>query len=377
MSESFKTIHSKFRYIRLALTIACVVVPAFEDVASAQDIEIRALSHTSETDDDLKRLHEALNSIPEPIRRDIAGAGIHVDLTPVMTYDMPERSGKHMFRGGGTTENIGGEFEPNRNRVVVPERSSWRNGAPRSQGKGMMGIARHELGHAWYQARKFASNRSYLDAYEQDVQKLSNTQMTKFQYGITGTATSAANVPTGSGRSECFACVFNMLCEPSQAMRLDPNGWAVAFPHVVAWMQSVEPGLKKDPEVVRKPDRRQERQQEQREADDRDVAKSSNEAQSAMNLINQRRFDDAIAVLCAAIKRDPSNDRAYLLRGEAYSWLKKYKPAVNDLTTYIKKHPDDIQAHKLRADAYGWLGQARSQKYDEWRIKQLQKQTGN
>jgi TolA-binding protein len=65
------------------------------------------------------------------------------------------------------------------------------------------------------------------------------------------------------------------------------------------------------------------------------------------------------------------------LRGEAYSWLKKYKPAVNDLTTYIKKHPDDIQAHKLRADAYGWLGQARSQKYDEWRIKQLQKQTGN
>lgn len=69
---------------------------------------------------------------------------------------------------------------------------------------------------------------------------------------------------------------------------------------------------------------------------------------------------EAIDYLTEAIRLEPDNKSAYLLRGGAYYKLKKDNLAVGDYSNAIKLDPDNARTYALRGFAYGALGQYQS-----------------
>ena len=101
-------------------------------------------------------------------------------------------------------------------------------------------------------------------------------------------------------------------------------------------------------------------------------AESSSQLQRAIQLLGNKRYAEA-AALTKAIKQNPSNDRAFLLRGNAEMWMVQYRQAIADYTSYIRLKPDDPQGFELRAKAYGWLGEAANKQGDERYAQRLQR----
>jgi tetratricopeptide (TPR) repeat protein len=67
--------------------------------------------------------------------------------------------------------------------------------------------------------------------------------------------------------------------------------------------------------------------------------------------LEQRRFALAARSFSAAIRRDPGNAEAYLLRGTAYDQMGAPQAAIKDFTRYLEMNPRDPVGYVRRADA--------------------------
>ncbi|WP_321495874.1 tetratricopeptide repeat protein [uncultured Desulfobacter sp.] len=61
--------------------------------------------------------------------------------------------------------------------------------------------------------------------------------------------------------------------------------------------------------------------------------------------LRQQSFDLAVNQASVVIKADPKLYRAYLIRGKAYTGLKKFKDAENDYNQMIQIAPDDLEGY--------------------------------
>lgn len=66
---------------------------------------------------------------------------------------------------------------------------------------------------------------------------------------------------------------------------------------------------------------------------------------------------EAIDHLTEAIRLEPDNRNAYLLRGGAYYNMSQYKQAVEDYSSAIRLEPKDAHTYALRGFSYGNMGQ--------------------
>jgi tetratricopeptide (TPR) repeat protein len=334
-------------------------------------IPIRALAHIDVTDTDMARVEEAVGTIPHQIQKQIAGAGIEIVLTPQITFDEPENSGKKFFRDGGTAENLGGVFESRKHRVAIPEKASWRNSPPRPQGKYIISVCRHEIGHAWdFSLEGHSRTQAYIDAYDEDFKKLTNEQCRKWAYYITGISTADANVPTASGRGECFASVFAALVTPQSELTPKANDLLQTFPHVARNLQGLDGELGHVLNAkLEKNSTQTTSHNESQPCSPQDKAESSTHVETAKQFLADKKFEKAVSQLNWATKLNPNNSEAFLLRGNAFSWMTKYRLAIRDYTTAIKLSPASKDAYEMRARAHGWLGEARLKNEDEARAK--------
>ncbi|HEY9714662.1 MAG TPA: hypothetical protein V6C72_14440 [Chroococcales cyanobacterium] len=344
-----------------------------------ETLEIRVLSHTQYTDQALAYLRKGISTIPATVQSVIAAHGITVTLTPRLIFDEPESSGHKVFRQGGTTDNVGGMFEPNHSRVLIPECASWRNSPPRPQGSYITSVVRHELGHAFdHSLGNFSNTPAFKQAYNEDLQRLSNEQMRAFTYYITGTSSADANTPTDSGRHELFASIFGNLCTPVKEKKSKGTQLLDAFPHVARLLTSLDRAFESPPEYETSSSNSRERLSDRTgqarptvTVSPEAVAESSRLLEQALEQLNNQHYAKAVWLSSQSLERNPAGQRAYLVRGNAYVWLKKYRAAVSDYTQYIKFHPADADAFELRSRAYGWLGQALLQQKDEAKARQL------
>lgn len=356
----------------VALVILSMVLNC-QSVQSAEGnqvyIPIRVLSRIDITPDDVKRVEQGVSVIPPAIQKFIAAAGIEVVLTPQMNFEEPEHSGEKLFRNGGTYDNLGGVFESGKKRVVIPEKASWRNSPPRPQGNSIVRTCRHELGHAWDFAQgKHSHSEGYIAAYDQDFRKLSNEQCRKWAYYITGVSTGDANVPTASGRAECFASVFAALVTPPSQRVAKMNELLQDFPNVARNLQSLDSDLGRitespSPGPFQSTSNLPIRSGSQ--VSPANKAKSDECVKAANDFMSKQEYQRAVNQLSEAIKFNPNDPNSYLLRGNGLSWLKKYNLAILDYTLAIKLSPTYAAAYEMRARAYGWLGQKRLQDADE------------
>jgi Flp pilus assembly protein TadD len=72
----------------------------------------------------------------------------------------------------------------------------------------------------------------------------------------------------------------------------------------------------------------------------------------AKKFINNRQYDQAIAILDQAIQIDPNNALAYNYRGIAYYRSKSYEEALADFNKAIQLNPNLAMAYNNRAYAY-------------------------
>ncbi len=334
-------------------------------------IPIQVLSHIDITDKDIERVERGVSTIPAQIQKVIAGAGIELVLTPQMNFAEPESSGKKVFRNGGTAENLGGVFESGKHRVVIPEKASWRNSTPRPQGNYIISICRHELGHAYdFSLNGHSHTQSYMQAYDEDFKKLTNEQCRKWAYYITGTSNGDANVPTASGRAECFASIFAALVTPQSELNPKAIDLLQTFAHVAKNVSRLDDDLGhvQDPNPQKNPTKTP-LQKESAPSSPAETAESTMHIETAKKLLAERKFQQAVYQLNWAIKLNSANSEAFILRGNAYCWMTKYKLAVKDYTKAIELNPARKDAYEMRARAHGWLGEARLQKEDEARSK--------
>ena len=131
---------------------------------------------------------------------------------------------------------------------------------------------------------------------------------------------------------------------------------------MAAYLISIEPSLQGLPKHVPTEHAAQKGHTEVSEAA---TAESSSQLQQAIQLLGNKRYAEAADSLTESIKQNPSNDRAFLLRGNAKMWMVQYRQAIADYTNYIRLKPDDPQGFELRAKAYGWLGEAANKQGDE------------
>lgn len=306
-----------------------------------------------------------------------------------MSYDEPENSGKKLFRNGGTSDNVGGLFEAGKNRVAIPERASWRNSPPKPQGKGIVGICRHELGHAFDHALGGHSySELYLVAYNEDFKRFTNEQCRGWAYYITGISSGDANVPTSSGRAECFASVFAALVTPPNELTKQSADLLQAFPNVVKNLQNLDGELGHVPESSSSPVASRNASGNAsgnssgnasgnvsgnsfRRKASPDQSDADSHVQIAKDLLIKKEFARAADQLNFAIKLNPNNAQAFLLRGNASFWMTKYKLAIQDYSAAIRLEPANKDAYLLRSRAYGWLGERLLQEHDEAKARQL------
>jgi hypothetical protein len=317
-------------------------------------------------------MQTGISTIPAKVQQDIAAAGISIVLTPTMVYDEPETSGETIFRNGGTTQNIGGLFEQRKSRVLIPERASVRNGAPRSMGSYTIKVMRHELGHAWDSSMGWISDKGpFIEAYDQDFGKLSNEQCRALAYCITGVATSDANVPTTSGHHECFAEAFAQLTTPRSQWKKGEMQQSEGFPHVAAYLQSINAELGKMPEVehatrsIASASASASAASRPTDLPGEDTSATSNvQYEQAVTFFKQKQYTQALGYLNQAIRANPGNGKAFLLRGTTNMWLRDYQTAAQDYTEYIRIHPQIADGYALRARAYGYMGLKAKQDID-------------
>jgi tetratricopeptide (TPR) repeat protein len=85
------------------------------------------------------------------------------------------------------------------------------------------------------------------------------------------------------------------------------------------------------------------------------LAKAGQSAQTHMKMgkeqMETRRFALAVRSFSAAIRRDPDNAEAYLLRGTAYDQMGAPQAAIKDFSRYIELNPKDPIGYLRRADA--------------------------
>jgi tetratricopeptide (TPR) repeat protein len=303
-------------------------------------------------------LQTGISTIPQKIQQEISQAGISIVLTPSMVYDEPEKSGERVFRNGGTTQNIAGLFEQTKSRVLIPERVSGGNGVPKPRGTHTIKVMRHELGHAWdYALGRVSQTEPFIAAYNQDFAKLSNEQCRALAYCITGVARSDANVPTASGHGECFAEAFATLTTPRSQWRTGEIQQNKGFPHVAAYLQSLNPELGKTSEVEHAIRSSNAVASNPSELPGEESSAASNvQYEQAVAFFKQKQYRQALASLSQAIKFNPGNGKAFLLRGTTNMWLRDYKTAAQDYTEYIKIHPQVVVGYALRSRAYGYMG---------------------
>jgi tetratricopeptide (TPR) repeat protein len=314
-------------------------------------------------------METGISTIPIAIQRQISGAGISVVLTPTMVYDEPEKSGETIFRNGGTTQNIGGLYEASKSRVLIPERSSVGNGVPRPMGSYTIKVMRHELGHAWdYSLGRVSQQAQFIEAYDKDFAKLSNEQCRALAYCITGVSTSDANVPTASGHQECFAEAFAALTTPRSQWKKAEIRQSEGFANVAAYLQTLNSELGKttETETAVKPTARSAgvASTPSDAAAEDSSATSNGQYEQAVVLFKQKQYTQALAYLNQAIKANPVNGKAFLLRGTTNMWLRDYRTAAQDYTDYIRIHPQVADGYALRARAYGYMGLKAKQDID-------------
>jgi hypothetical protein len=354
---------------KLSLIIAALLATQPIGALSQEGgLTIRCLSHTDKTDVNLERLRKGIATIPITVQREIANHGISVVLSPRMVFDEPENSGHTIFRNGGTLENIGGEFEPGKNRVIIPEEASWQNSPPRPQGNYVIRVVRHELGHAWDHALgQVTTSEPYKEAYDEDFKRLTNEQCRSFAYFITGVASGDANVPTASGRRELFAGLFDVLTTPVESRHNKDNLLLAAFPHTTAFMQNLDRALSTPPSSEPKPERAPSRTSVERASSAvNEFAQSQSDkfVQAGLTFWQQQQPEASIQCFEDAIKLDATNTRALQLCGDAYASRKNFREAVKNYSAYLKLKPNDAKVYKSRANAYGWLGEKRLQDAD-------------
>ena len=345
--------------------------------ANTQDgVEVVSLSHTEETDAAMAFCREGLAPIPLSLQRKVADAGIKVVVTPRTIFDAPEQSGSQVFTNGGTTDNAGGFFQTNKNRILVPERAAWRNSPPRFQGRYIVSVVRHEFGHAFDHACGSISQQSeYLSVYKQDLSKLSSDQKIKFSYYITGVSKEPSADGTASGHGELFASMMCSICSKPPSAK-DTN-LMESFPHVRDYMLSLEPDLKtvsaasvQTARTIPKASAKTVAAAKS-SASEVDAAPGNPDVDKASVLIQQHQFGEALRVLNGVIKSNPDDQKAHLLRGNDLSWLGRYREALFDYNAAIRLNRQDADAYLMRGRAYGWLGQKSDQQRDEDTAKRI------
>jgi tetratricopeptide (TPR) repeat protein len=328
----------------------------FKDMA----VEIVALSHTPETDAGLALCREGVGPIPLSVQRQIAAAGIKVVLTPRTIYDEPENSGAGVFTNGGTFDNAGGFFESSKNRVLVPERAAWRNSPPRFQGRYIVTVVRHELGHALDHACGSISQQAdYISCYKDDLHRLSSDQKIEFAYYITGVSKEKSEEGTPSGRGELFASTFCALCTKPPTLR--DTKLLDSFPSVKNYILNLEPDLKN----IDATSRPIVKQKKVVTAGAVENTASNPDTDRAVVLIQTGYYSDALRLLNEVLKTSPGDYRAHLLRGNSLSWLGRHREAIADYNVAIGLNSELADAYMMRGRAYGWLGQKLDQKRDE------------
>jgi hypothetical protein len=93
--------------------------------------------------------------------------------------------------------------------------------------------------------------------------------------------------------------------------------------------------------------------------------------ESAKSAFDSGQWTQAIADCSEAIRRNPQDGAAYLLRGRAYHCLGRLDPAILDFSEAIELKPDDAEAYYQRANAYGDGGETALQLADEKRGREL------
>jgi Tetratricopeptide repeat len=348
----------------LCVTIISAACFCAGSLAQSGVLSIKILHHTDESDGCVAMMQTGISTIPVAIQQDISAAGISVVLTPTIVYDEPEASGQRFFRDGGTTQNLGGLFERGKSRVLIPERASVGNGAPSSMGSDAIRLMRHELGHAWDDAKGRLSEKGpFIAAYDLDFGKLTNEQCHALAYCITGVATSDANIPTTSGHQECFAEAFAQLTTPRSKWNKTDIQQSQGFPHVAAYLQTLNPELGNLPEVrhttrstVNAATRSSGATRSGETSEENPAATSNIQYEQAVIYFKQKLYTQALDCLGHAIELNPDNGKAFLLRGTTNMWLRNYKTAVQDYTDYIRIHPRAVDGYVWRARAYGYMG---------------------
>jgi tetratricopeptide (TPR) repeat protein len=338
---------------------------------SSDELKIKVLHHTDDSDKCVALMQTGISTIPPAIQRQISGAGISVVLTPTMVYDEPERSGETVFRNGGTTQNIGGLYQSSKSRVLIPERSSVGNGVPRPMGNYTIKVMRHELGHAWdFALGRPSQQAQFIEAYDKDFAKLSNEQCRALAYCITGVSTSDANVPTASGHQECFAEAFAALTTPRAQWKKSEIRQSEGFSNVAAYLQTLNSELGKvnEKEAAIRPTASASASAARTGPADyaaEDSSPTSNSRyEQAVVQFKQKQYAQALAFLNEAIRTNPNNGKAFLLRGTTNMWLRDYRTAAQDYTDYIRIHPQVADGYALRARAYGYMGLKAKQDID-------------
>jgi hypothetical protein len=155
-----------------------------------------------------------LQTIPASIRDSVFQAGLRVVIVPMVSdyLDSHYSDRPRGYVNGGGYDNTDALFLPSKNELLVAERVSYHNGAPRPTTR-VPYLIHHEFGHAfdYYLGHQFSQLYSitktprFVQTYGQELQRLGLSRREKIAYFCQD---------DGAGASETFAELFGMHYTP-------------------------------------------------------------------------------------------------------------------------------------------------------------------
>ena len=206
-------IHERTRRVAYRLVLFVALMLFSPPLFASGDGNYIEFSRRSRDSEDIKQsVLQLLGYIPSNIRKVVFESGCRIVIVPMVSeyissnYSDRPRGYSH----GGGYDNADGLFMPSRNQLLISEKVSFLNGAPRRSSR-IPYVLRHEFGHAYdyYLGRKYKSSfavsdaRKFLETHRREVAKLTNTDRSKLEYFCQNGA---------AGASETFAELFYIRC---------------------------------------------------------------------------------------------------------------------------------------------------------------------
>lgn len=323
--------------------LAALIVLLGSKLVRAADLDDSAIScvhQTADTNQILPRVKSGLSTIPASIKDALFKEGYKIIITPTMLYgkgsdDLERRSNYDV----GSSNNIAGQYRSSEHAVYIPEKASYRNEPPRLQGDDLIHVLRHEFGHAYdFYLHHASSSDQFMQAYNEDSSKLTNSQRTNFSY--------FSMQEPGTSSTELFAELFSILCTSGDyTLRPVDKGLYEAFPHCISVMRSINPDLK--PHSFGSSSTSATTATNQSTPSSTKTSSPSASASAlttGSTLVANRHYAEAIPYLDAVIKADPTNVMAYNYRAYAFLATGNYSGSISDYQMVIRLDPKDQSA---------------------------------